>query len=326
MSKDRPILEVKHLSVEFKTREGILKAVNDVSFDVNPAEMIGIVGESGCGKSVTSKAIMKLIGNRKNEFLSGKVIFKGENILEKSEKEMQKIRGRDQALISQDPMTSLNPLFKVGQQIAEVPRIHQKVAKKNAWEKAIKMLETVKVPSAGQRANQYPHQFSGGMLQRCIIAMGLSCEPELLIADEPTTALDVTIQAQVLKLIMDLKKQFGTAIILITHDLGVVAQTCDTVAVLYAGSIVEMTSKKSLFKSPRHPYTRGLLESIPNPAKKGLLNPIGGQPPNLVKLPQGCPFHPRCGLALAKCRETKPDLKNRSENHRVACWLEESHE
>ncbi|MDY0093541.1 MAG: ABC transporter ATP-binding protein, partial [Candidatus Vecturithrix sp.] len=279
------ILGVKELNVRFKTRQGIVKAVDQVSFEVQRGEILGLVGESGCGKSVTARAIMKLIGTKKNELVDGEIWFHTENLIPKSDHAMQRIRGHKMAMIFQDPMTSLNPLYTVGDQIAEMPILHEGLPKKSAYQRAVTMLETVRIPSAVERARQYPHQFSGGMRQRAVIAMNLACKPELLIADEPTTALDVTIQAQIMQLLVEMREQFGAAIILITHDLGVVAQMCDRVAVMYTGNIIETASTEALFQEPLHPYTRGLLASLPQPGSREKLRPIEGQPPNLQDLP-----------------------------------------
>ncbi len=315
------ILRVKELSVCFKTRQGIVKAVDQVSFEVQKGEILGLVGESGCGKSVTARAIMKLIGTKKNELVDGEIWFHAENLIPKSDRAMQHIRGHKMAMIFQDPMTSLNPLYTVGDQIAEVPILHEGLPKKPAYQRAVAMLETVRIPSAKERAQQYPHQFSGGMRQRAVIAMNLACKPELLIADEPTTALDVTIQAQIMQLLVEMREQFGAAIILITHDLGVVAQMCDRVAVMYTGNIIETASTEALFEKPLHPYTRGLLASLPQPGSQEKLRPIEGQPPNLHDLPEGCLFAPRCPYRFDRCQE-KPLLTEVSPGHAKACWLD----
>lgn len=317
------ILDVQELKVHFHTRKGVVKAVDGVSFDVKKGEIMAIVGESGSGKSVTSQAILRLIGQKKSEKLSGEVKYNGENLLLKTERQMQRMRGNQISMIFQDPMTSMNPVYKVGEQIAELPLIHQQASKKSAWKKAVDMLRTVGIPSPESRAHQYPHQFSGGMRQRGVIAMGLTMEPDLLIADEPTTALDVTIQAQILDLLRDLRDDLGTAIVLITHDLGVVAELCDRAAVMYAGRIVEQASVKTLFTNPRHPYTKGLLASVPKPGNRERLQPIEGQPPNLGQLPVGCAFADRCPYVMARCKEERPDLISAGDDHQSACWLEE---
>ena len=321
MQVNEKILEVKKLHVNFKTRAGLVKAVDGISFDVRAGEILGIVGESGWGKSVTANAIMKLIGNRKNEIVAGEVLFHNDNLVPKTEREMQRIRGNKIAMIFQDPMTSLNPLYTAGDQIAEVPIIHEGLNKRTAFQRAIEMLKIVRIPSAADRATQYPHQFSGGMRQRAVIGMNLACKPELLIADEPTTALDVTIQAQIMQLLVDMREQFGTSIILITHDLGVVAQMCDSVAVMYTGNIIEKAATNELFDVPLHPYTRGLLASLPQPHSQERLKPVEGQPPNLHELPEGCLFEPRCPYAFESCHE-KPMLSEVKPGHEKACWLE----
>ena len=319
----KKVLEIKDLQVHFATRKGDVQAVNGVSFTLGKGEIMGLVGESGCGKSVTSQAIMRLIGQRKNEKITGEIRYRGEDLLKKSESSMRRIRGKDVSMIFQDPMTSLNPAYKVGAQIAEMPILHQGASTKQGWARAIEMLTKVGIPSPKERASQFPHQYSGGMRQRGVIAMSLSCEPDVIIADEPTTALDVTIQAQVLDLIRDLRNDMGTAILFITHDLGVVAELCDTVAVMYAGRIVEQSSVQQLFSNPTHPYTKGLLASLPKPGQTERLKPIGGQPPNLHQLPSGCTFAERCPYVMEKCQTKQPPLTEREASHHVACWLEE---
>jgi oligopeptide/dipeptide ABC transporter ATP-binding protein len=319
-----PLLQVKNLATHFFTEEGVVKSVQDVSFEVNPGEVLGVVGESGCGKSVTSMSILRLVQQPQGKIVNGEIIFKGNNILKLSEDEMRKIRGNKISLISQDPMTSLNPVLTIGEQIMEAIILHQGLNKKDAKLKAIEMLRLVGIPSPEQRVDQYPHEFSGGMRQRAIIAMALSCEPELLIADEPTTALDVTIQAQILDLMRDIKTKRNAAIILITHDLGVVAEMCDKVAVMYAGKVVEYTDVNSIFKNPQHPYTIGLLNSIPRlDEEKDRLEPIDGQPPNLVNLPKGCSFAPRCKEAQSICTSKEPELYTLKQGHQVRCLLRE---
>lgn len=317
------VLEIEDLHVRFSTRKGDVQAVNGVTFTIKKGEIMGLVGESGCGKSVTSQAIMRLIGQRKNEKVTGEIRYRGEDLLTKSESSMRRIRGKDVSMIFQDPMTSLNPAYKVGAQIAEMPILHQGATTKQGWKRAIEMLTKVGIPSPKERAGQFPHQYSGGMRQRGVIAMSLSCEPDVIIADEPTTALDVTIQAQVLDLIRDLRDDMGTAILFITHDLGVVAELCDSVAVMYAGRIVEQATVQQLFAYPTHPYTKGLLASLPKPGQTERLEPIGGQPPNLHQLPNGCAFAERCPYAMEKCQSELPPLTEREAGHRVACWLEE---
>ena len=314
------LLKVVELATHFSTEEGIVKAVDDVSFEVNEGEILGIVGESGCGKSITSLSILRLIPQPQGKIVSGKILFNGKNLLDLPESEMRQIRGNKISLISQDPMTSLNPVLTVGDQIMEAIILHQKADKKTAREKAIKMLEAVGIPSASERVDEYPHQFSGGMRQRVIIAMALSCQPSLLIADEPTTALDVTIQAQILDLMTEIKEKRNAAIILITHDLGVVAEMCDRVAIMYAGKIVEYTDVNTIFNAPMHPYTIGLLESIPRLHEdQARLKPIKGQPPSLVNLPPGCSFVPRCAYNKPVCKEHVPPLISVSPGHEVRC-------
>ena len=320
-----PLLEVTDLATHFHTEEGVVKAVDGVDFHVDEGEIIGIVGESGCGKSITSLSILRLIPSPPGKIERGSIIFQGEDLLKKPEKEMRRIRGNKISLISQDPMTSLNPVLTVGEQIVEAIVLHQNVNKKTAWQRAAAALEQVGIPSGSDRVKDYPHQFSGGMRQRVVIAMALACQPKLLIADEPTTALDVTIQAQILDLMRDIRSQRGAAIILITHDLGVVAEMCDKVAVMYAGKIVEYTDVNTIFKDPKHPYTKGLLHSIPRLGEtKERLEPIEGQPPSLSQLPKGCSFFPRCKYAFEPCLEEYPSLKKVSgENHYVSCHLED---
>jgi oligopeptide/dipeptide ABC transporter ATP-binding protein len=317
------LLEVKRLKTYFNTNSGLVKAVDGINFSLEKNEILSIVGESGCGKSVTSKTILGLIGSKKNEIVEGEVLFKGENLLEKNYSQMRKIRGKEISTVFQDPMTSLNPLHKVGAQIAEVLRIHENMNKKQANIRAVEMLEKVGIPSAESRADQYPHQFSGGMRQRAIIAMALACKPDLLIADEPTTALDVTIQAQILDLLKELRDDLGTAIIIITHDLGVVAEVSDSVAVMYAGRLAEKAPVKKLFSEPLHPYTQGLLKSIPKPGSRKRLEPIEGQPPDLHDLKVGCNFEERCKFAFEKCKELSPEMELRAAEHLVSCWLYE---
>ncbi|RLG73181.1 MAG: ABC transporter ATP-binding protein [Methanobacteriota archaeon] len=317
-----PILEVQNLRTYFFTEEGVVRAVDGVSLDLRRGETLGLVGESGCGKSVTSLSIMRLIPDPPGKIVGGKIIYKGENLLEKDEEYMRHIRGNEIAMIFQDPMTSLNPVFRVGDQIAEAIQLHQGVGRKEALRRAVEMMKLVRIPLAEQRAREYPHQFSGGMRQRIMIAMALSCNPEILIADEPSTALDVTIQAQILEIMKTLQRERGMSILLITHDLGVIAEMSDRVAVMYAGVIVEYADVKSLFKQPLHPYTRGLLTSIPSLATRSKrLNVIEGTVPSLIDPPPGCRFHPRCPRAMPICSREKPELKEVGENHSVACFL-----
>lgn len=321
------LLQVKNLATHFHTEEGIVKSVQDVSFEVKAGEVLGVVGESGCGKSVTSMSILRLIQQPQGKIVNGQILFDGQDLLSLSEDQMRKIRGNKISLISQDPMTSLNPVLTIGEQIMEAIMLHQGKNRKEAHDKAIEMLRLVGIPSPDQRVDQYPHEFSGGMRQRAIIAMALSCEPQLLIADEPTTALDVTIQAQILDLMRDIKTKRNAAIVLITHDLGVVAEMCDKVAVMYAGKVVEYTDVYSLFKNPQHPYTIGLLNSIPKiEVKQERLEPIDGQPPNLVNLPRGCSFASRCKEVQAVCHTKDPDLVSIEPGHQVRCLLREGKE
>lgn len=316
------LLEVRNLKTFFYTEEGVVKAVNDVSFEVDNGETLGLVGESGCGKSVTSLSIMKLIPNPPGKIINGEILFDGENILNKSETEMHKIRGNKVAMIFQEPMTALNPVFTIGHQISEVFTLHQNLSKKEAREKTIELLNIVGIPEAEKRFDQYPFELSGGMRQRVMIAMALTCNPQLLIADEPTTALDVTIQAQILDLIKQMQKKFNSAVILITHDLAVIAETVNYVAVMYAGVIVEKTDVKSLFKQPMHPYTIGLLKSIPILGQRGKeLQEIPGRVPNLIDLPKGCYFADRCNKRIPICDEQDCSLKEVEPGHFVRCFL-----
>lgn len=317
------VLEVEGLKTYFRTRDGVVKAVDGIDFEVGRGEILGIVGESGCGKSVTSRSIMGLVGKEKHELVEGEIRFKGKNLLELSDKEMRQIRGNEISMVFQDPMSSFNPVYTVGAQIAEIPIVHEKQSTKAAWSKAIQMLKKVGISSAEKRSKHYPHQYSGGMRQRAMIAMALTGNPDLLIADEPTTALDVTIQAQVLNLLKRLREDFNSAIILITHDLGVVAELCDKVVVMYAGKVVEKASVETLFRDPRHPYTKGLLASIPKLGSRKRLQPIEGQPPNLTDVGEGCRFAERCPFAFEKCYQHTPKLIEVGRSHQSACWLEE---
>lgn len=317
------VLEVKDLHVSFHTHAGEVKAVRGVNFNVGQGETVAIVGESGCGKSVTAKSIMKLLPSPPVQYKQGSIEFQGKNLLEVSEKEMQRIRGNQISMIFQDPMTSLNPTSKIGSQIMEAILKHNDINKKAAIEKAIDMLKLVGIPQPDKRVNQYPHEFSGGMRQRAMIAMALACNPRLLIADEPTTALDVTIQAQILELMKKIQKETGTSIILITHDLGVVAEVADRVVVMYAGQVVETGTVKELFANPQHPYTMGLLNSIPrlDMDKTQPLSPIIGTPPDLIEPPEGCPFYARCQYAMRVCKGNDPELEEVRTNQFAACWL-----
>ncbi|HEY6408979.1 MAG TPA: ABC transporter ATP-binding protein [Ktedonobacteraceae bacterium] len=306
------LLEVNNLKTYFFTRSGVVKAVDDVSFVIKQGQTLGVVGESGCGKSVTALSVMRLVANPPGKIVGGEINYNGENILEKNPDEMTDLRGSQISMIFQDPMTSLNPVFNVGFQIAETVKRHQKdLSNDQAWKRSVEMLDLVRISDAKKRAKNYPHEFSGGMRQRVMIAIALACNPKLLIADEPTTALDVTIQAQVLELISGLSKEFGTAVMLITHDLGVVAGTCQHVNVMYAGHLVETAPVRQIFETPAHPYTVGLLRSIPRlDEKRGSnLTPIGGQPPDLSKEIIGCPYAPRCPKVQSRCRQERPELK-----------------
>ena len=305
------LLEVNNLKTYFFTRSGVVKAVDDVSFTVKSGQKLGIVGESGCGKSVTALSVMRLIANPPGKIVSGEINFNGEDILSKNMDELSDLRGSKISMIFQDPMTSLNPVFTIGYQIAETVKRHRKdISNDQAWKRAIEMLDLVRIPDAKRRAKNYPHQFSGGMRQRVMIAIALACNPQLLIADEPTTALDVTIQAQVLELMNGLSRDFGTAVMLITHDLGVVAGTCQYVNVMYAGHIVESAPVKQIFATPAHPYTVGLLQSIPrlDENRDARLTSIAGEPPDLSKDIIGCPYASRCPKVQSRCRQERPEL------------------
>jgi oligopeptide/dipeptide ABC transporter ATP-binding protein len=314
------LLEVHDLKTTFKTEDGVVAAVNGLSFSVEPGSTLGIVGESGSGKSVTSLSIMRLIAQN-GRIEHGKILFKGENLLDKSEAEMRKIRGRDIAMIFQDPMTSLNPVLTVGEQIAEATRLHLGLNKREALDKAVEMLKLVRIPAPEKRLRDYPHQFSGGMRQRVMIAMALSCDPAVLIADEPTTALDVTIQAQIIELMNEMQQRLGSAIVLITHDLGVVAETCENVLVMYGGNMVEYGTATEIFEQPKMPYTMGLLESLPRLDQAGSrLVPIEGQPPNLLRMPPGCAFAPRCRYRMPIC-DNPVSLYDFGAGHVARCYL-----
>lgn len=315
------LLDVRGLRTCFYGNDGVVPAVDGVSFSINSGQTLGIVGESGCGKSVTALSIMRLVSFPPGRIVAGQITFDGENILSMSQTEMRRIRGNHMSMIFQEPMTSLNPVFTVGEQISESIMMHERLGKSEARDKAIEMLHRVGIPSPEKRVDEYPHQMSGGMRQRVMIAMALSCDPKLLIADEPTTALDVTIQAQILRLMLNLKENLGTAIMLITHDLGVIAQTADKVAVMYAGRILEMADAASLFRRPCHPYTVGLLGSIPLlNESRDRLHTIPGAVPNPMELPPGCRFHPRCDAVKDICKESEPPLVDLDGCHQVCCW------
>ena len=321
--KHKTLLEVKNLRTHFKTDAGVVKAVDDVSFTLKEGETLGIVGESGSGKSVMNLSIMRLIQSPPGKIVGGEIIYQGKEILNLKENDFRKYRGNEISMIFQDPMTSLNPFLKISTQMVETIRLHQKVSYKEALDKSIEMLKLVGIPAAEERIHNYPHQFSGGMRQRVMIGMALSCEAKILIADEPTTALDVTIQAQILELIKEITQKLNTAVILITHDLGVVAGLCDNVCVMYAGKIVEKAKTEDLYARPSHPYTFGLIESVPrlDKAQDGKLYSIEGQPPNVIDLPDCCPFHPRCPKVMPICRVQYPPVVDIGEGHEVACWL-----
>jgi len=318
-----PLLEIRNLNTVFYTEEGAVQAVNGVNLSINRGEVLGVVGESGCGKSITSLSVLGLVPPP-GRIARGEIIFDGQDLTRLSERDLQKIRGKKIAYIPQDPMMSLNPVYTVGSQIVETIVLHQKVDKREARKRAIEVLDQVKIPQSYKRIDDYPHQFSGGMRQRVMIAMALSCKPQLLIADEPTTALDVTVQAQILDLLRSIQKAEGTAIMLITHDLGVVAEMCHQVAVMYAGSIVESASVESLFKDPKHPYTRGLIDCIPKSKhvasdKPDKLKPIEGQPPHLINLPDACRFADRCPLVIDDCLAGFPPLEEKTPGHFARC-------
>jgi len=318
-----PLLTINNLKTRFYTQEGVVHAVNDVSYSMQPGEILGVVGESGCGKSVHALSIMRLIPDPPGKIESGEIFFNGQNLLKLSNKEMRAIRGAQIAMVFQDPMTSLNPVFTVGQQIVEALMLHQDMNKKQAEDRAADLLTMVGIPQAKNRLDDYPHQFSGGMRQRAMIAMALSCNPKLLIADEPTTALDVTIQAQIVDLVENLQQELGMAIMWITHDLGVVAEMAEKINVMYAGHIVERGNVHDIYKNTRHPYTIGLLGSLPrlDEAPGTKLISIPGHPPDLVDLPKGCPFYERCTYREDECLESVPQLEETDNpEHFVACW------
>jgi oligopeptide transport system ATP-binding protein len=317
------LLEVRELKTRFYTDDGVVQAVNGVSWHVNEGETLGIVGESGCGKSVSVLSILRLIPQPPGKIESGEVIFEDGDLMKLSDDDMRRIRGNKMAMVFQDPMTSLNPVLTINQQISEALTLHLGMNNKEARERTAELLKIVQIPQAEDRLDDYPHQFSGGMRQRAMIAMALSCNPQILIADEPTTALDVTIQAQIIELVKQLRDEIGMAIIWITHDLGIVAGIADRVAVMYAGFIIESAEVKSLYGDPRHPYTLGLLGSVPrlDMKKKEKLTPIFGLPPDLIELPAGCPFAPRCDYRIERCAE-RPGLRTVTPGHEVACWAD----
>ena len=321
------ILQVDNLQTHFFTAVGTVRAVDGVSYDLKSGETLGVVGESGCGKSVSALSVLRLVANPPGRIVGGAIRFEGKNLLELSEPEMERIRGNEISMIFQEPMTSLNPLFTIGRQVSEAIALHQGLSRKEAMDRAVEMLRRVYIPEPERRVHAYPHQMSGGMRQRVMIAMALSCNPKVLIADEPTTALDVTIQAQILDLMRELQETYGTAIVLITHDMGVVAENADRVVVMYAGRKVEEAPAADLFDNPGHPYTKGLLGSIPHldtaaqsNGARARLNEIKGMVPSLFDLPPGCSFAPRCGFATDRCRGEAPVLEEQRPGHWVACW------
>ncbi len=319
------ILEVKDLKTYFYTADGVVKAVDGINLSVKRGSLLGIVGESGCGKSMTAMSILNLVPQPPGKIVSGEILYEGKDILKLKESEMRTVRGAKIAMIFQEPMTALNPVFTVGEQIAEALRVHKGMNRREAMDKAAELLSLVNMPSARDRVRDYPHQLSGGMRQRVMIAMAISCSPSIVIADEPTTALDVTVQAQVLDLLKQLMEKFGMAMILITHDLGVIAEAANDVAVMYAGRIVEYTSAEGLFAAPTHPYTEGLLNSIPrfNEKKRERLKAIPGAVPKLLDLPEGCKFYGRCGIAIDRCKTEEPLLKEVKRGHLARCWVRE---
>ena len=324
MSQAETILEIKDLCVEFQTVEGTVHAVDHLNYTLHKGEKLGIVGESGSGKSVSSLGMMQLIPNPPGRITGGEILYHGKDLVKASEKEMQKIRGNEISMIFQEPMTSLNPIIKCGKQIAESLRLHRGMKKKEAMEEAVRMMRAVGIANPEVRAHEYPHQMSGGMRQRVMIAMALANKPKLLIADEPTTALDVTIQDQILRQLKELEKEYGTSIIFITHDLGVVAELCDRVVVMYGGLVMEEAMIDDLFEMPGHPYTMGLLASMPDiePDKSVRLQPIPGSPPDMTNPPKGCPFAPRCPYARSICAAELPDFVEVGERHRTRCFLQ----
>lgn len=317
------LLQVNHLSTHFRFRHGVVKAVDDISFDLAEGETLGIVGESGCGKTVTALSLLRLIPDPPGKIAGGEIVFQGNDLMTLGEKEMCDVRGNQIAMIFQEPMTALHPVLTVGRQVMEPLILHKNASRKSAVKECIRLLKQVQIPDAETRLRAYPHQFSGGMRQRVMVAMGLACNPKLIIADEPTTALDVTIQAELLEFMKGLTRDHGTALILITHNLGIVARYADKVMIMYAGRVIETAPTLDLYRSPWHPYTMGLLASVPRLDQdiRQKLIPIEGQPPDLANLPEGCAFHPRCRYAMARCKEETPVLKEKSANHQVACWM-----
>ena len=321
-----PLLQVEALRVEFNTRDGVARVIDDLDIALNSGEILGIVGESGCGKSMTALSIMGLVPTPPGRITSGTIRLADENLLEASEQRMRQVRGNDISMIFQEPMTSLNPVFSIGDQIAETVMLHEKRRRQDAWDWAVEMLEAVGIPDAEQRASEYPHQMSGGMRQRVMIAMALACQPQVLIADEPTTALDVTVQAQIFDLLKELRERTGAAIILITHDMGAIAEMTERVVVMYAGRKVEDGPVDEILAAPRHPYTSGLIACVPHisldpTSERPLLAEIPGIVPSLTQIGNGCPFAPRCAQAMDKCRQDMPPRRRVSARHSVACWL-----
>jgi peptide/nickel transport system ATP-binding protein/oligopeptide transport system ATP-binding protein len=327
LSKKKHLLDIQQLKTYFYTFEGIAKAVEDVSLYMNEGETVGLVGESGCGKSVTALSVMRLIKDPPGKIVNGQILFEGADLLKLSEGQMRSIRGARISMIFQEPMTSLNPVYTIGHQISEMFMIHKKVGKKEGRKLAVETLRQVQMPSPRKRVDEYPHQLSGGMRQRAMIAMAMACNPKILIADEPTTALDVTIQAQILDLMLQLKEDFGAAVLIITHDLGVVAEIAQRIVVMYAGRVVEEGSTRDIFENPKHPYTRGLLRSVPKLGERSSkgrtrLLEISGIVPSLYDLPQGCSFNPRCRHVMDICRETPPEFVDLGGIHRMRCYLD----
>ena len=316
------LLDVRNLTTTFRTNAGLVRAVDGVSWDIEEGETVALVGESGCGKSVSALSVMRLVAEPAGRVESGEVIYKGRDLLKLSEEEMRGVRGREIAMIFQEPMTSLNPVLSIGRQLTEGLEIHLKMSQPEARSRAVELLGMVGIPDPARRLAQYPHHFSGGMRQRMMIAMALACNPSLILADEPTTALDVTIQAQILELMKDLSRRLGVAMLIITHNLGVVARYADRVNVMYAGRIIERASAAELYANPRHPYTLGLLRSVPrlDEPRRARLDPIQGQPPDLTRLPQGCAFAPRCAYRVERCGEAVPPLGKLTPAHLSACW------
>ncbi|MFM1922083.1 MAG: hypothetical protein RLZZ303_3717 [Candidatus Hydrogenedentota bacterium] len=317
----QPLLSVRNLRTHFFSDRGVARAVDGVSFDLHAGKTLALVGESGCGKSVTAMSILRLIASPPGRIVEGEVLFEGRDLVGLPEQELQRVRGNDISMIFQEPMTSMNPVFRVGDQVAAVLRLHQGLDKKDALDRCVALFKQVGIPAPESRVRDYPHQMSGGMLQRVMIAMALACGPRLLIADEPTTALDVTVQAQILDLLRQLQADTGMALLMITHDLGVVAEMADDVAVMYAGEIVERAPVAELYARPSHPYTRGLFASLPAINRASRLNTIPGAVPPATRFPEGCRFHPRCPEAMPRCSSQPPGLTRMSTSHAAACWL-----